>query len=157
MTNPVEDDSNTEHVPERHDTRGPKTYPVPVERLADNASRFQTFVPTSHEQRVYNLVEDLSVACPRGPDNDGPSNGSSDGPNIGAKDGPRNGLKDYNDGPNKTEPIYHVIEEPSQENNTLRPDPSDELCTDGPVYCTLDELYSDISTATTNFWGSLSI
>lgn len=144
MTNPLEDDSTTGHlyepldVPKEQKISGPQSKadngPNKNNHLnADNASMFQKYGPINLEQRVYNLVEDLPTPCP--------GEAVNDGPNDGLNNVPSGGL---NSDSNRAEPVYHVIEGPFHE-PTVKPDPRNSLCTEGPVYCTLEELYTDAS------------
>ena len=55
--------------------------------------------------------------------------------------------------PSNTKPEYHVLEEGLKETTV---NPSDALQRDGPVYCTLDELDSNVFTTPIDVWRLLS-
>lgn len=109
---------------------------------ADGAFRFQNNGPIYIEQRVYNLVEDLSAVGTGEAVNNGKSHRPNDGTNSGLRYATNGGLRGDTE---KPEPIYYVIEEPSVE-ATVRPDAYYDLPTVDPVYCAMEELYSEDST-----------
>ena len=134
------------------------SYTVSLEHADYSTSKFHKYGPISQEQRVYSLVEDLSGACSGGPvhvndglndsRNDGRNDSSSAGINVSPNDGSNDGPNALNnsdscplkDGRNKTEPVYHTIEETYNETTEEPIDEhaSDERPTDGPVYSTLE-------------------
>ena len=151
----------------RHDKNPEPPCIDPVRKTKMNVPELQQYGPISHEQRVYNLIEEFSIVNKRDSAKDklnvrqinylsgDPCDGgnsvydvafkdaANDGPNAGAHDGTDNALDHANHSPSNTKPEYHVLEEGSKKTTE---NPSDALQRDGPVYCTLDELDSNVFT-----------
>ena len=132
-----------------------------------NVPELQQYGPISHEQRVYNLIEEFSTVNKKDIAKDNlnvrqinylsgdPCNGgnsvndvavkdaANDGPNAGTHDRTDNTLDHANHSPSNTTPEYHVLEEGLRETTV---NSSDALQRDGPVYCSLDELDSSVFT-----------
>ena len=152
----------------RHDKNPEPACIDPVRKTKMNVPELQQYGPISHEQRVYNLIEEFSTVNKKDlakgkidvrqinylsgdPCNGGNSvydvavkDAANDGPNAGTHDCTDNALDHANhDSPSNTKPEYHVLEEGLKKTTV---NPSDALQRDGPVYCTLDELDSNVFT-----------
>ena len=152
----------------RHDKNPEPPCIDPVRKTKMNVPELQQYGPISHEQRVYNLIEEFSIVNKKDLAKDkidvrqinylsgDPCNGgnsvydvafkdaANDGPNAGTHDCTDNALDHANhDSPSNTKPEYHVLEEGLKKTTV---NPSDALQRDGPVYCTLDELDSNVFT-----------
>ena len=150
----------------RHDKNPEPACIDPVRKTKMNVPELQQYGPISHEQCVYNLIEEFSIVNKKDfakdkingrqtnylsgdPCDDGNSvydvaikDAANDGPNAGTHDCTDNALDHANHSPSNTKLEYHVLE--GLKETTVNP--SDVLQRDGPVYCTLDELDSNVFT-----------
>ena len=113
---------------------------------ADGTFSFQANGPINIEQRVYNLVEDLSVVSTGEAIHTSTNHGANEGTNNGLNYGINGGFRDDTE---KAEPIYYVIEEPSVE-TTGQPHAYNDHPTVDPIYCALEEICSQVSTQRLN-------
>ena len=155
----------------RHDKNPEPACIDPVRKTKMNVPELQQYGPISHEQHVYNLIEEFSTLNEKDfakdkihvrqinylsgdPRNGGNSvndvavkDAANDGPNAGTHDCTDNALDHVNHSPSNTKPEYDILEEGLKETTVNL---SDALQRDGPVYCTLDELDSNVFTTPTD-------
>ena len=139
----------------------------PVRKTKMNVPKLQQYGPISHEQRVYNLIEEFSTVNKKdsakdklnvyqinylsGDPSDGGNSVNDEAVkdaaysclNTGTHDGTDNALDHANHRLSNTKPEYHVLEEGFKETTV---NPIDALQRDGLVYCSLDELDSNVFT-----------
>ena len=147
----------------------------PVRKTKMNVPKLPQYGPISHEQRVYNLIEEFSTVNKKDSAKDklnlrqinylsgDPSDGGNSFneavkdaayscPNTGTHDGTDNALDHANHSLSNTKPEYHVLGEGLKETTV---NPIDALQRDGPVYCSLDELDSNVFTTPIDVWRLL--